>query len=294
MTRLSLMAALLLCAAALRAEGIVNVVTTTSDLADFVRAVGGDRVKVDHIARGDQNPHFIEVKPSYMMKLKSARVFFMVGMDLERWAQQIVDGSRNAALDVVDLSAGIAKLEIPARVDASQGDVHRYGNPHYWLDPRNVRTIMEGIVAALAKASPEDAGFFRANADAYLRRLDAKAAEWEAAMKPFAGRAIVTFHRSWPYFAAWSGLTVAGQVEPKPGVPPSPSHTAEVIALVRKSGIRVIVVEPFYDTSAPDQIARSTGALVLRLPTSVGGVEQATDYIAMMEYNVAALVAALR
>jgi ABC-type Zn uptake system ZnuABC Zn-binding protein ZnuA len=272
----------------------VNVVTTTSDLADFVRAAGGDRVTVDHIARGDQNPHFIEVKPSSMMKLRSARVFFMVGLDLERWAQQIVDGSRNAALDVVDLSAGIAKLEIPARVDASQGDVHRYGNPHYWLDPRNVRTIMEGIVAALAKASPEDAAFFRANADAYLGRLEVKIAEWETALKPLAGRAIVTFHRSWSYFTAWSGLTVAGEVEPKPGVPPSPSHTAEVITMVRESGIRAIVVEPFYDTSAPDQIARSTGAMVLRLPTSVGGVERARDYIAMMEYNVAALVAALR
>jgi len=286
-------ALLLLAGAGLRAEGVVNVVTTLPDLADFVRAAGGDRVRVDNIVRGDQNPHYIEVKPSYMMKVKSAQLFFMVGMELENWAQQIIDGSRNSSLDVVDLSAKIVKLEVPTRLDASQGDVHRFGNPHYWLDPRNVRVIMEQIVAALSRVSPADAATFRSNADAYLRRLDGKIAGWEAVMKPLAGRSIVTFHRSWPYFAAWAGLTVVEQVEPKPGVPPTPSHTAEVIDLMRKSGIKAIVVEPFYDASAPEQIARATGARVLRLPTSVGGVEQAKDYITMMDYTVASLAAAL-
>jgi ABC-type Zn uptake system ZnuABC Zn-binding protein ZnuA len=272
----------------------IRVVTSLPDLADLTRVVGGDRVTVDAIVRGDQNPHFVEVKPSYMMKLKSADLFIEIGLELEMWAPQIIDGSRNASLTVVDLSRGVEKLEVPAHVDASLGDVHRFGNPHYWLDPRNVRPMMQQIIAALARISPADEPFFRANADAYLKALDVRISRWRSTMQPFAGARIVTFHRSWSYFAQWLGLTVADYVEPKPGIPPSPSHTADLIQLVRSSGIKVIVVEPFYDTSAADQIARATGAQVVRLTTSVGGVDAAPDYLRMMEYNVGTLAAALR
>jgi len=285
---------MLVMAACQPAHATVNVVTTLPDLADFVRIAGGDLVKVDNIVRGDQNPHYIEVKPSYMMKLRNAQIFFMVGMDLEKWAQQIVDGSRNAALEVVDLSRNITKLEVPTRLDASQGDVHRFGNPHYWLDPRNVPVIMEEIVAALSRVDPANAQAFKSSADAYLKTLATKARTWEATMKPLHGRQIVTFHRSWTYFAAWLDLKVAEQVEPKPGVPPSPSHTAAVIDLMRKNGIQAILVEPFYDASAPQQIAEASGAKVLRMSTSVGGVEQAKDYISLMDYNIETLAAALR
>jgi ABC-type Zn uptake system ZnuABC Zn-binding protein ZnuA len=276
------------------AQASVKVVTTLPDLADLTRQVGGDRVTVDNIVRGDQNPHFVEVKPSYMMKLRSADLFFMIGMDLEMWAQQIVDGSRNTNLMVVDLSKRINKLEVPAKLDASEGDVHRYGNPHYWLDPRNIRTVVEDIVAALVRVSPGDEQYFRANADAFLKRLDGKIQQWSATMKPFTGAKVVTFHKSWTYFTTWLGLSVAGQVEPKPGIVPSPAHTAELIALVRQSGIKVIIVEPFYDTSAPDQIARSTGIKVIRLATSVGGADGTKDYISLMDHNIAELAGALR
>jgi zinc/manganese transport system substrate-binding protein len=276
------------------AHASVRVVTTLPELADFTRQIGGDRVKVDFIVRGDQNPHFVEVKPSYMMKLKSADLLLMIGMELEMWAPQLIDGSRNTTLTVVDLSKGVEKLEIPARVDASQGDVHPFGNPHYWLDPRNVRIMVGEIVVALARTSPGDEQFFRSNAEAYLKKLDGKIAEWEEVMKPFRGNKIITFHKSWSYFANWLGLTVAEQVEPKPGIAPSPSHTVELISLVRQGKIRAIVVEPFYDPSAAEQIAKSTDAKVLRLVTSVGGVDEATEYISMMGYNITTLAAAMR
>jgi len=285
---------LLILISAIAAEAKVRVVTTLSDLADLTRQIGGDRVQVDFIVRGDQNPHFVEVKPSYMMKLKSADIFFIVGMELEMWAPQIVDGSRNTKLTVVDLSKNIRKMEVPSRVDASQGDVHRFGNPHYWLDPRNVRPMLEEMIAAISKISSNDELYFRANAAAYLKKLDGKIAEWENTLKPFAESRIITFHKSWPYFANWLRLVVADQVEPKPGIPPSPSHTAELIALVRQGGIKAIIVEPFYDASAAEQIARSTSAKVIRLVTSVGGVDAAQDYISMMEYNIATLAATLR
>ncbi|MCC6397559.1 MAG: zinc ABC transporter substrate-binding protein [Bacteroidetes bacterium] len=283
---------MLLLAAAAQAE--VKVVTSLPDLADLARRVGGDRVVVDYIVRGDQNPHALEVKPSYMMKLRSAKLFLIVGMDLELWAQQIVDGSRNDALRVVDLSRRVHKLEVPARVDASQGDVHRLGNPHYWLDPRNVRIMVEDIASALSGISPSDEQYFRANADAYLRQVEQKIVEWEQTMRPFAGRQVIKFHKSWSYLAAWLGLTVADQVEPKPGIAPSPGHTVELIAQVRKAGIKVIIVEPFYDASAAEQIARATGAAVLRLPTSSGVAGEAPDYIGLMEHTITALAGALK
>jgi zinc/manganese transport system substrate-binding protein len=276
------------------APAAVKVVTTLPELADFVQQVGGAKVKVDFIVRGNQNPHFVEVKPSYMMKLKSADILFMVGMDLEIWAQQIIDGSRNSRLEVVDLSKEIQKLEVPAKVDASQGDVHRFGNPHYWLDPRNIRVMLGEIVTSLSKVSPEDEQLFRTNADNYLKKLEAKIAEWEETMKPLKGSKVVTFHKSWPYFANWLGLNVVDQVEPKPGIQPSPSHTAELIQKVRGGGIKAIIVEPFYDTSAPEQLARSSSAKILRLTTSVGGVDNTNDYIAMMDYNISTLAAALK
>lgn len=280
---------------ALRSESAVRVVTSTSDLEDIVRNVGGEKVTVSSIVAGDRNPHYVEVKPSYMMKLRSADLFFLVGLDLEIWAQQIVDGSRNSALAVVDLSRGVRKLDIPSRtLDASEGDVHRFGNPHYWLDPRNIPVIVESIVAALSRVSPGDEQYFRANAERYTRELNTRIAAWEKTLKPVAGKRILTFHKSWTYFAEWAGIVVAGQVEPKPGVPPSPSHTAEMVRLARSAGITVIIVEPFYDASAAEQIARSSGAAVLRLPTSVGGVREATDYLSLMEYNVRTLAGALR
>lgn len=285
---------LLLFAFTVETNAAIKVVTTLPDLADFAQQVGGDKVKVDYIVRGNQNPHFVDVKPSYMLKLKSAAVFFMIGMELELWAQQIIDGSRNDRLEVVDLSRSIQKLEVPAKFDASQGDVHRFGNPHYWLDPRNVKIILEEIATTFAKISPADEQYFRTNAGAYLKKLSEKISQWEAMMKPFKGSNIITFHKSWPYFAAWLGLNVVDQVEPKPGIQPSPSHTAELIQKVRAGGIKAIVVEPFYDTSAPAQIARSGDARVLRLTTSVGGVDEAKDYISMMEYNITTLAAALQ
>lgn len=285
---------LFILAFAITANAMVKAVTSLPDLADLAQQVGGDKVKVDYIVRGNQNPHFVEVKPSYMMKLKSADVFLTIGMELEMWAPPIVDGSRNSNLDVVDLSKNIQKLDVPAKVDASLGDVHRFGNPHYWLDPRNVKLILEEMIISFVKVSPSDEQYFKANAENYLKKLDAKIAQWEATMKPYKGSKVITFHKSWTYFADWLGLNVVAQVEPKPGIQPSPSHTAELIQKVRSGGIKAIIVEPFYDTSAPEQIARASSAKVLRLTTSVGGVDEAKDYISMMDYNIATLAAALK
>ena len=248
------------------ANAAIRVVTSLPDIADLTRQIGGEKVVVESIVRGDQNPHVTEVKPSYMMKLKSADLFLMIGMDLDSGRRRSSMAPGIALWKSLISRDGLPSWKSLHWLSASQGDVHRYGNPHYWLDPRNIRVMVEDIVAALSRKSPADQQLFQMNGEAYLKKLQTQIRRWEEVMKPFAGSTIVTFH-SWTYFAAWLGLTVADQVEPKPGIAPSPSHTARLISLVRQSGIRVIVVEPFYDASAAEQIARATQAKVLRLPT---------------------------
>jgi zinc/manganese transport system substrate-binding protein len=272
----------------------IKLVASTADLAELAKIAGGDKVEVSFIVKGPQNPHYIDVKPSYMMKLRSADIFLIVGMQLEIWAQQIIDGSRNANLQVVDCSRNVPKLEVPTgRMDASEGDVHPLGNPHYWLDPTNVRPMMEDIVAALTRISPSDEVMFRQNMAKYLAELDARTADWKQRLAPFQGTALVTYHSSFSYFMKRFGLVVAGQVEPKPGIPPTPSHTAALVKLIRDQKITVIGVEQFFEEAVPTSIAGSSGARVVRLCTSVGGRAGTDSYMDLIEYNVAALAAAL-
>lgn len=265
----------------------LKVVTTTTVIYDLVKNVGGDKVEVDYLSRGDQDVHFLEVLPSYMMKLREADIFFQIGMQLEMWAPQLVDGSRNSSLKIVYLSDAITPKEVPTtKVDASQGDVHPQGNPHYWLDPYNAKSMGEVIYLELALSSPENDSYFKKNLDAYIKKLDNKIIEWEEKMSKLKQKEIIFFHSSWIYFADRFGIKIAGYVEPKPGIPPTPSHNAEIIQLVKKKNIKLIVIEVFYSDSAPNQIASMTGAEVLKVPTQVYGLENITSYIEMMDYIV--------
>jgi len=265
----------------------VKVVTTTTVIYDLVKNVGGDKVEVDYLSRGDQDVHFLEVLPSYMMKLRKADVFFQIGLQLEMWAPQLVDGSRNSSLKIVYLSDVIAPKEVPTtKVDASQGDVHPQGNPHYWLDPYNAKAIAEVIYLELALLSPDDGSYFKKNLDNYLATLDKKIAEWESKMSKLKQKEMIFFHSSWIYFTERFGLKIAGYVEPKPGIPPTPSHNAEIIRIIQQKKIKFIVTDVFYSDNAPNQIANATGAKVLKLPTQVYGMEKISSYIEMMDYII--------
>ncbi|MCE1190306.1 MAG: metal ABC transporter substrate-binding protein [Ignavibacteria bacterium] len=262
----------------------VKVVTTTTVISDFVREIGKEKVKVDYICRGDQDPHFVEILPTYMLKIRNVDLFIKVGLGLEGWAQQLIDGSRNSKLHVVDLSENISKREVPTtKTDGSQGDVHPFGNPHYWLDPENAKIMVKEISEALIARDPANAAYYEKNTHEYLHRLDAKMKEWQAAMASKRGKKIITFHASWIYFCERYGIVAAGYVEPKPGIAPSPSHNADVINIVKNNGIKLILMENFYSDAAPNQIARLTGAKVYKTATAVGGSPQAPSYIAMMD-----------
>jgi zinc/manganese transport system substrate-binding protein len=265
----------------------IKVVSTTTVIADLVKIIGGDKVSVDYLCRGDQDPHFLEVLPSYMLKLRKADIVIKIGLDLEKWLPQLIDGSRNDKLKLVDLSSNIPKKEVPtSKVDASEGDVHPYGNPHYWLDPENAKIMAEDIYNALVEASPQDADYFRKNLSNLDSMINSKMKEWSSKLSNLKQKNIITFHKSWIYFTDRFGLNVVGNVEPKPGIPPTPSHDAELVQLIKKGSIKLILMENYYSDSAPNQIAQITRIKVVKVPNAVYGTEGIDSYIKLIDYIV--------
>ena len=283
------------------AQAAIKVIATTQDLAALVSEVGGDKVSVEALARGYQDPHFVEAKPSFVIKLYSADLLVVVGRELEMgWLPALITQSRNGKIQpgssgYFDASLTARILDIPTgQVTRAMGDVHPQGNPHYWLDPANGRRIAQAIQKKLTEMSAADAAYFQQRYADFDRRLTEAEGRWRAALAPYKGTKVVTYHRSWPNFAEAFGLDVVGYVEPKPGIPPSPAHQLALMQEMKRQGIKVILVEPYFDLKTPNAIARGTGAQVLVLTPSVGGVKQATDYLSLFDYNVNLLVAALK
>lgn len=296
-----IMAVLLMWAGPAWAQGKLNVMTTTEDLASIAREVGGDRILVEAIARGYQDPHFVEPKPSFILKLVNADMLVVVGRELEiAWLPPLLTQSRNARVQVggagyLDASLNVKILEIPSGpVSRAMGDVHASGNPHYWLDPGNGRFIAQAIRDKLTALRGSDGAYFAQRFADFDKRLADAERRWDAAMAPYKGAKIVTYHRSWPNFVDRFGLNVVGYVEPKPGIPPTASHTVALIQEMKRLGVKVILVEPYFDLRTPQAIGRDTGAEVLVLPPSVGGVPEATDYIKLFDVAVNKLADALK
>lgn len=271
----------------------LRVVTSTTDLWDIARQVGGTRVSTKHISEGYQDPHFVEAKPSFVLDLQKADVWAYVGLDLERgWAPVLLAGARNqriaqGAPGNIDVSTVIPLLDVPTgSVDRSQGDVHPLGNPHYWLDPANARRIAGLFRARFSQLDPAGAASYAANSRAFTDRLDAAEQAWAPALARLKGKPVVAWHTSWRYFADYTGLSIVGFMEPKPGVPPSPSHLAGLIGTVQRTGAKAIIMEPFYDRRTADLVASKTGAVVLIVPPSVGGQKGLDSYIATMRYAI--------
>jgi zinc/manganese transport system substrate-binding protein len=275
----------------------LNVVTATTDLASLAHEVGGDRINVDSIAKGYQDPHFVEAKPSFLLKLRNADVLIVIGLQLEiGWLQPLITQSGNPRIQVgangyLDASQFAEILEIPqGQITRAMGDVHPLGNPHYWLDPDNGRRIARGITQKLGEVDPNDAAYFQQRFQDFDRRLTDADKTWKAEMVPYQGRKIVTYHNSWPNFAKHFGLQVVGYVEPRPGIPPTPSHTLELIQFMKRENVKIIVVEPYFDLKTPNSIAAATGGKVIVLLPSVGGEKQVTDYFKLFDYDINLLV----
>jgi ABC-type Zn uptake system ZnuABC Zn-binding protein ZnuA len=283
------------------AAAALRVVATTADLAALATEVGGDKVQVDALAKGYQDPHFVDPKPSFILLVNRADLLVAVGRELEiGWLPPLITSSRNPRIQegaggYLDASLNVKILEIPTgQITRAMGDVHPSGNPHYWLDPGNGRRIAAAIRDKLSELSPADKGYFAQRYADFDRRLAEAEKKWDAIMAPYKGTKIVTYHRSWPNFVDRFGLDVIGYVEPKPGIPPSPSHTIELIDEMKRQGVKLILVEPYFDTKTPQAIATQVGGKVLILAPSVGGAKEATDYIQLFEYDVNLLASTLR
>ncbi|HET7904958.1 MAG TPA: metal ABC transporter substrate-binding protein [Candidatus Eisenbacteria bacterium] len=272
----------------------LSVVTTTQDLASIAMEIGGDRVAVESLTKGYQDPHFVDAKPSYLLKLRKADLFIEVGRDLEvGWVPGLLQSARNKKIlpggpGFVDASEGVTVLEAGGRVGREQGDVHPLGNPHYWLDPENGLVIAANLRDAFARARPEESAYFAARYASFERRLRAKLAEWKAKAAEYgiAGAKAATYHRSWSYFAKAFGIEVIGFVEPRPGVPPPPRHIQELGARMKSEGARLLIVEPYFDPKLPQRIAASAGADMVILPPSVGAVPEAADYLSLFDVQL--------
>ena len=282
------------------ADSKIRIMTATTDLASLAQEIGGDKVDVESVARGYQDPHFVDPKPSFLLKLSKAELLIVVGLELEiGWLPPLITQSSNPRIQVgapgyFDASRFARILELPTgQVTRAEGDVHPLGNPHYWLDPDNGLRIAKGIQNKISEMRPNDAAYFAERYDAFAQRLKLSDQQWQAHMKPYAGRKVVTYHRSWPNFAEHFGLNVVGYVEPRPGIPPSPQHTVELIGQMKRDAVKVIMVEPYFDLKTPNSIARDTGAAVVVLMPSVGGEKEITDYFKLFDYDIAKLKKAL-
>jgi ABC-type Zn uptake system ZnuABC Zn-binding protein ZnuA len=294
-------AALVAASVPARAQGKLNVMTTTTDVASIASEVGGDHITVESIARGYQDPHFVEAKPSFILKLQKADLLIVVGRELEiGWLPPLIQQSRNSKIQVgaagyLDASLGATILEIPTgNITRAMGDVHPLGNPHYWLDPENGKRIAKEIADKLSELRPGDRAFYDQQVTSFTTRLDAAEKRWLSMMAPYKGTKVVTYHRSFPNFAERFGLDIIGYIEPRPGIPPTPQHTLDLINEMKRQHVKIELIEPYFDLKTPNAIARETGAMVLVMPPSVGGVKEVTDYFKLFDYDINLLIDAIK
>ena len=280
--------------------GTIKVVTTTTDMRSITEMIGGNKVSVTSIATGYQNPHFVDPKPSYIVNLSNADLFVTIGLDLETgWSPQLLSSSRNSkiqkgAAGYVDASEGVTLFQVPTSANRGEGDIHIFGNPHYWLDPLNGKVIARNIANGLERIDPSNKTFYETNLYAFFTRINTKMAEWQNKMAPFKGSKIIAYHNEWVYFEKRFGLEIVDFMEPKPGIPPSPSQLVKVIKEVKANNIKVIISSPYFTTSSSDVVAKQTGVKELTLATSTGAFSTVKDYFDLFDYDINQLIAVLK
>jgi ABC-type Zn uptake system ZnuABC Zn-binding protein ZnuA len=278
------------------AQERIQVVTTTTDLRSLAEAVGGDRIVAVNLVPANLDAEEYQPKPLDVSRLKNARLVVRVGLDYDLWFDRLlvhIPALKRGTPGYVDASYAIATLEVRGvTVGPGDGHAHGNGNPHYWLDPKNAEIITANILEGLARIDPANTAVYEANRQAFLARLDARLKEWETKLAPLRSMPMVGYHNSWPYFARRFRLDFAGFIEIKPGVPPSPSHLAGIIAAMRARNVRIVVREPHEPERDVAFVAGKTGASIVVLAASVGGQPRTDDYISLFDTNVEALLAA--
>jgi zinc/manganese transport system substrate-binding protein len=285
---------------AVAAHAKLNVVATTPDLGAIAREIGGDKIELTTMARPTEDPHFVDPKPSFIVKLNKADVLIHGGAELEvGWLPKLIEQARNAkivgaAKGEVRCCDGVQMREVPEKLDRSAGDIHAAGNPHFLVDPENAKIVAHHIADGFASLDAANREFYEANAKRFMASIDAKLVEWQAKLAPFKGQHVVAYHNSWLYFAERFGLKIELFLEPKPGIPPSPAHLATVMAKMKEQNARVVIVDPYLNRRTAETVARSTGAKVVDVTQFPGGVKGTEGgYIALMDYLVNSVATAL-
>jgi zinc/manganese transport system substrate-binding protein len=273
----------------------LNVVATTPDLAAIARAIGGTAVDVKALAKPTEDPHFVDAKPSHIVTLNRADVLIDGGAELELgWLPPLLESARNSKIAPgapgrIVASQGIKMLEVPTSFDRSKGDVHSMGNPHFLLDPLNVKIVAAQIAQHFAQVDPKSAALYQANLKSFDAMVDSKLIEWQKTLAPYKGARIVTYHKDFPYLAERFGFEIIENLEPKPGIAPSPAHLAKVIGTMKAANARVILVQPYQNRKTAETVARQTNAVVLDVPQQPGAVEGTDTYFQLMDHLVGTL-----
>ena len=278
----------------------IKVVATTQDMKSIASIIGGNKIDAFAIATGYQNPHFVDPKPSYIIKLSQADLFITLGLDLESgWSPSLLISSKNNKIQkgsdgYVDASVGVSLMQVPSSINRAEGDIHIFGNPHYWLDPLNGKIIARNICNGLIRISPENKNFFELNLKTFNETIDAKLKNWNAAMAVYHGAKVIAYHNEWCYFENRFGLKIVDFMEPKAGIPPTPSQLVKIIKEVKENNIKVIISSPYFTTASSDVVTKQTGAKTLVLATSVGAFDNIKDYYQLFDYNIGLLTSALK
>ena len=282
------------------ADAKIKVVTTLPDFASLAREIGGDKIDVSTMAKPTEDPHFVDARPSFVVQLRSADVLIDGGAELEiGWLPPLLQNARNPKIEVgkpgrVQASQGVRLMNVPAEVTRAAGDVHALGNPHFMTDPIIAKTVALHIAQSFAAVDAPNAAFYEANYKKFEATINAKLQEWGIAMLPFKGQSVVAYHDSWVYFAHRFGLNIDIFLEPKPGIPPSPSHLAEVIEKIKAQKIKTIIVEPYHDRKIAEKVASSTGAKVVDFAQYPGALPNTDSYVKLIDTLVSRLAAALK
>ena len=279
----------------------INIVTTVPDLAAIAKEIGGDNVKVKSLGKGYQNPHYVDAKPSYIVDLNKADMLIYVGLDLEiGWLPILVTGARNSKINSpnfggsLDTSTLVPLMDVyNTKVDRSQGDIHPGGNPHYLLDPRRALIVANGIAERLSEIDPENALSYETNLSGFAGRLEGKIIEWDKSLAPYRGTKVFTYHKLWTYFIDWADFVEEGTIEPKPGIPPSPKHVAELIKIAENSEVKLVLSANYYPKKTGEQIAKTAGIPFLSLPVQVGGQKGINSYTELIDDIVNSITSTL-
>jgi zinc/manganese transport system substrate-binding protein len=280
------------------AQAKLNVVATTPDFSAVAQEIGGDKIELTTLAKPTEDPHFVDAKPSFIVKLNHADALIEGGAELEvGWLPALLEGARNPRLEAgkpgrISCIEGIPLLEVPSTLDRSKGDIHAAGNPHYMTDPANAKIAAEHICNAFCQLDAKSCDYFKANLKKFDDHLDAKLAEWQKLLAPHKGKEIVCYHNSWVYFAKRFEVNMELYLEPKPGIPPTPAHLAEVITKMKSDHVKIIVVQPYQNRKTAETVASHTDAVVVDFPSFPGGSKETQTYADWIDFLVKSLTKA--